>query len=81
MGKMKNKVNIVLTIILLTFSIILLTMLFLSVGKTYVASYDEYVIGGLYAFLIIENLTVLFIISLAIVIITSVILLYRVIRK
>lgn len=78
---MKNKVNIVLTIILLTFSIILLTMLFLSVGKTYVASYDEYVIGGLYAFLIIENLTVLFIISLAIVIITSVILLYRVIRK
>lgn len=78
---MKNKVNIVLTIILLTFSIILLTMLFLSVGKTYVASYDEYVIGGLYAFLIIENLTVFFIISLAIVIITSVILLYRVIRK
>lgn len=81
MGKIKNKVNIVLTIVILTFSIILLAMLFLSVGKTYVASYDEYVIGGLYAFLIIENLTVLFIISLAIVIITSVILLYRVIRK
>ena len=81
MGKIKNKVNIVLIIVILTFSIILLTMLFLSVGKTYVASYEKYVIGGLYAFLIIENLAVIFIVSLVIVIIASVILLYRVIRK
>ena len=78
---MKNKVNIVLITVLLIFSIILLTILFLSIGKTYVASYEEYVIGGLYAFLIIENLIIPFIVSFVVVVITSGMLLYRMIKK
>lgn len=76
-----RKTDIILISIIGISSIVLLAMLCLSIGSTDVASYENYVIGGFGGFLILENLFIPFIIFLIAIIISSAILLYRVIRK
>ena len=76
-----RKTDIILISIIGISSIVLLVMLCLSIGNKDVASYENYVIGGFGGFLILENLIIPFIIFLIAIIVSVVILLYRVIRK
>lgn len=77
---MKNKVNVALVCCIVVFAVISLIIMFMAVGKSEVASYENYVVGGLGGFLILENLAIPFFGSLVIVAVSAVTLLYRVIK-
>ncbi len=79
--KMKNKANIALGTIAIIFIVLPLIMLLCSIGRSEVASYNDYVIGGFGGFLIMENLLVPFIVSLIIAIVALVVLFIRIIKK
>lgn len=56
-------------------------VLFFSIGKSEVASYENYVIGGLGGFLILENLVIPFFLSVFMLVISGTILIYRIVKK
>lgn len=78
---MKNKLNIVLAAIAMISVVLPIIMFFLSIGKSEVANYNDYVIGGFGGFLIMENLLVPFVVSLIVAIVAVVLLFIRVMRK
>lgn len=78
---MKNKINVILGMIATAFGVVFFMIFFLSVGRSEVASYEEYVVGGLGGFLIVESLYIQFVTSLIVAVVSTIALLYRVIKK
>lgn len=78
---MKKKANFVFTFALVIDCIILLVIWISSFGKTEVASYGEYVVGGFGGYLIMENLLILFYGSVTVAIIISCLLVYQFIKR
>lgn len=78
---MKNRKNIILGVICVLALLMLVTIWFFSIGKPEVASYENYVIGGLGGFLILENLVIPFFLSVFMLVISGTILIYRIVKK
>lgn len=78
---LKNKLNIILGSIIIFFSIIVLVIFLFSIGKDSIVTYEDYIVAGLEAFLIINNLQFIFYGSLGVIIITTIIMLYNIIFK
>lgn len=77
---MKDKVNVALLCCIVVFSVISMIIMFMAIGKSEVASYENYVVGGFGGFLIVENLIIPFWGSLAIIAASTVTLLYRMVK-
>nr|WP_317358407.1 hypothetical protein [uncultured Tyzzerella sp.] len=76
-----DELNLFLGILALIDLIVLLIIYLSSIGYDGVASYNNYVIGGFEAFLILENLKVFFYSCLLLLFSLVTIILYRIIRR
>ena len=76
-----DKKNLVLGIVVGIAYIFTMIIWLLSVGSSHVASYEDYVIGGFGAFLIVENLLIPFFLNLVIAVGGGVVLMYRMLKN
>ncbi len=76
-----DKVNLILGIITLLDFIVLLIIYLCSIGYDKVVSYNEYVIYGFEAFLILEDIQLFFYICLILLILLIILIIYRTIYK
>lgn len=78
---MKNVKSKILSIIFIICSIAVISIYVFSIGYSEVASYGNYVIGGLGGFLILEELLLPFSVSFLIMVISGAILIYRIVKE